>query len=401
MTEIVSNEVNKKFYQINWIKQIAEKSEKISLIIDWESEEEIRNIANKNLKIIILWMSIYNWKIEDFWKILFKVSIENKEYTWVINSKNLVEWFNYISKTLWVVPSYINDNEKKLSDEKISQVIDELMRRDQAEKDKQKQETEKRKAKKKIDEPAMQELKLLINDSITEAEELSERIAWIVTTSEMKIFKDTINDIKKLRMSRNTENLIELLENLMEMSEKFEDSYTEYMKNKEIQETADSVVTQLDIIWEYKKFKKSEKVTKVSKIWKVQKSMDDVYYSSFGKKWIYYRLIWKEIKSRILKLDNFLSWVFRYAEIFIIFVLLDLTIYIIYPYFLKAIWSWTWELEKMAVYYYIWNFWLLWTILYWLKYFIKQNLTIIIVLYSIGILLFILLNRFIVYNFAF
>ncbi|MFZ5341730.1 MAG: hypothetical protein ACOZBL_04215 [Patescibacteria group bacterium] len=49
-------------------------------------------------------------------------------------------------------------------------------------------------------------------------------------------------------MSRNTENLIELLENLMEMSEKFEDSYTEYMKNKEIQETADSVVTQLDII---------------------------------------------------------------------------------------------------------------------------------------------------------
>ncbi|MFZ5341731.1 MAG: hypothetical protein ACOZBL_04220 [Patescibacteria group bacterium] len=76
-----------------------------------------------------------------------------------------------------MVPSYINDNEKKLSDEKISQVIDELMRRDQAEKDKQKQETEKRKAKKKIDEPAMQELKLLINDSITEAEELSERIA--------------------------------------------------------------------------------------------------------------------------------------------------------------------------------------------------------------------------------
>lgn len=402
MNEISPNESQKKFYIINWIKQIWDRSEKINMIIDWKSEEEIKDVINKHLKIIILWMSIYTWaNIKEFWRTIFKFNYEWEEYTWVTTNWTIIEAYNFLTKILKLKLTYINDNQKVLEEEKVIKVLEELKKRAQQEEEQLKIENEKRKEKKKLDEPALLELKRIINEEIAEAEELSERIMWIITTSEMKMFKDTIGDLKKLRMSRNSENLVEILEKLMEMSEKFEEKYTEYMKNKEIWNLQDTTISNLDIVWEYKKFKKSEKVVKVWKIGKIEKSIDDVYYNSFGKKWIYYRLIWKEIKNRILKLDNFLSGFYKYSELFIIFILLDLTIYIIYPYLMKAIWSWDWNLEKLAVYYYLWNFWLLGLIIFGMKFIKKDNLIKISIIYILTIISFVLLNRFIVYNFAF
>lgn len=394
-------DINTTYYLINWVKQFNNTQEKINLLIAWDHwEEEIRTMFNKHLKIIIFWLTKYSNSVNTFWSTYIKFTFDEKVFTCVFETLTIPQVFEYVYTKIWIEIDYINKIESPYEDDKVATIIKWLQDKYSAiaNETKAKEDKAKIKAANKKDDLKLAELKKIINETIAEADEMEQKLMWMVSSSEMKKFKDTVNELKKLRMGRNSENLVEILEKVIWMIEDFELEYIDNLKKLEIWEIKNSIINELDVVTEYEKFKKSQKVTQISKLWNVTKTFDDIYYQNMWKSWIYYRLLGKEIKARVFNKESFINWLYKYSELIILFIIFDLTIYFLYP-LIMAPGSWT--EPKTAIFFYIWNFWLAGIIVYFWKHFMNKNQTITISVYVISILVFILLNRVIIRNFAF
>ena len=275
--------------------------------------------------IVVLSISEYKKPISSFWELEISINHKQKNIKMFSSFEDIytaLKCFTMIGFDI----TYANfTNENKLLDNEVSEIIHKVKKEVAELQEIAKQEIQEQKEKeKKIYKD--QKLNKILDISLSATKQIDLLLNNIDIS---KISHDKIRDIKllsqeliKLRMGRNVDKMVEVLEKT-------------YHKIYEIQQESISHKTpKLLIPWssisdlemEQEAFK-YQKAQNIKKIW-TKRSKTDSYYLSFETVAIYINFLLKDIKLFFKNISLFFYKLFDYLEIFFIFIILSLSIFL-------------------------------------------------------------------------
>ncbi len=376
------------YFHVSWVKQIQEKQEKVDLLIYSDWQEEIKEVLNQYW-VVILSIKEFTDTPENFWSVEFDFEHEWKTIYWIINKDKVRDWY-WILINYWLDVTYINSLKSPIASDKVKLVLKKLQKefRDvhaqkwQDKYSKYKKDTTKKKYSKKDE----QKIKAIIDDTIQEYEILKENVKWHASWTYIKNAEDTVWELKKLKMWSNIEKMSRILETLFKQMQTIELNYISYCKKQEINEWSENIISELEFLFEYDKYEKTKKIKKMSSLTKTAREADDYYYSTLWKAWIYIKFLFKEAKNRLSNYNTVSAKLFELLEIFLIFVLIEFTLYYIYITKMTADWV-------SGIYFYILNIWLLGFLFFMIKFLKRENIFINISLLIICFVVFSILQN--------
>ena len=389
------------FFEISWLVQVEDENqeegrqERVNWLVEWNSWEEIKEVLKKSW-VVVFSVNQYNSEPTEFGKVYFYIKYEEKAYKCIIPYNSVREWYNFLNG-LWIKPDYINSLVKPISDDKVPMIIKKLDKEIEESESKKKTKKSQKKSKEddfevQVDENVLNKVRNIVEDTLSDAEDLSKKVDWVCSPSRVKTFNNKIWELKKMRMWKNVEKMSVLMEEVLAYMETLEEEYFEKLKQKEYDEVWWSVVSNLDFIKEYDKYKRAKKIQDVSRHATVKKVPDDHYYWTLWKYWIYLKFLWRELKEKVQDYSSFLYYSITVLEVFFIFLLIEFWLYYLYVYYLGN--------GLDSIYFYIWNVGLVGLIFFILKFLRKNNAISIIVIYSVAIVLFFLIRALIMNTFA-
>ena len=303
---------------------------------------------------------------------------ENKEYTW----KFIVqfEWkireayANSITIYEFKKINYIKPYNKQLWEETLSAVLKQLEKEVWTIKDilEEKKEKSKKEKDKEIisfkDQKDAQLFKEQVEEIIQEARELIK-----ICSKDQSVYigglKRVLDNLIKYRNSSNVKKVMRYYEVVLLEMEKVRNAYLDQQKQKEINQEREKIITNIDIIKEYKLYEKVNRIKTMEKLGSdTNFSFKEViFYKIFGRYWIHIKLLFEEIYSKLKDKFKVIYDVLNDVELLILLVIVEYLVVLIY----RKMWT-TAEnvINNLAPIYYIliqlWLFWVSISIWKWL-----------------------------------
>ena len=140
-------------------------------------------------------------------------------------------------------------------------------------------------------------------------------------------------ELKKYRISTNLYKLSENFKKWLSLSEELYEKYFRYEQQKENRLVTIKILSDLEIVQEYKKYEKVKRAKVLEKVnakefwfpW-----YEILYYKVFGKVWLYFKLLleWFYKKYKQKKVD--ISLVYNFFQFLLIFLIIDYALLMIY-----------------------------------------------------------------------
>lgn len=379
------------FYEISWTFQKWKIQEKIQLLLNSESEKYIRDFL-KIYGIAVFSLKEFQWNKEDFGKIEFKVPYWEQKILWVAPYDKIRDAYYFLAD-VWFDIVYINNISNPIEEEKVSKIITKLYKEVFGLSSKEQEKQDQKKQKTEDEEKKIKEFKQLINTTIEEARELMSNVKWIVTPNKLKDLNDLIDEMIKVKMWKNVDKMAHMFENILLQMEKIEIEYLNKKRKEESSWIKYSVLSELDVLFEYDKYKRSKKVFKWSSVSAMNKTFDDYYYKTFGKSGVYMKLFLKDFYFRLKKFKKNIPFIIDLFEFFFLLLILELVGLYLYNLFLGK--------EVVSVYYYFWNVWILGFLFYVFRAFSKSNFVFLFISLFCVLIWFFIIRTFIIVNFGF
>ena len=301
------------------VREVENKKHNIDLLIKWDSEEFVRTFLQRH-NIIVLSILEYNKPSSGFWNLQIDILYKGKQqnlsvsvFSYLTDMKNALLLFMVI----WFKVSYINFvDDNKIKDQEVKNIMQDVMTEFESIKtQKTKEAKQKKEQEKKIykDEKLEKTIKIA-EQTFTQIEDLLQKVGPRVSQSKLREIKLMEQELTKLKMWRNDDKMSELLEKIYDKIDVIETEYLDYMQKNISYPIENSIVTNIDIISENQKYKKSKKI---KAIW-AKRDADDNYYLSFESLGIYIKFLFKDLKGRTNKIQEFVGHLFWYLDIAIL-----------------------------------------------------------------------------------
>lgn len=319
-------------FQISWIKQIEGKQENVSLLMNAPSEDVVRDFCAKN-SMVLFELKPFEWKKEDFGKIIVKVQFDNALYEIVTPFEKARDSYFFLASAGLRI-GYINNFTHMMSDEDVAMVLKKL-HVEFAESKKKKSDEKDRSEHKEVrntvlqKDPELDKMRRIANQAVADMEEVKTKTSWGFSQRKMNDLKDMEEELKKVRMGSNIPKMRSLISDAYKLMEELEMAYLDQQKAAETMLIADSVVTHLDLVREYEKYEKAIKVKK----WKLEKTPSDVYYIFFGKPGIYQKFLSKEFGEKFSNRWAIFYKSIDYMVLFIFMCIVWLTVTSLYQHY--------------------------------------------------------------------
>ncbi len=349
-----------------WLRTIETKDGKKNIKIEWFSESEqqiLKQVLAENWIILMSTILINNLPEK-----LYEVEIfsKDKETTiniiFGINWKNIRDAFKYFIETFWITKNinFIKPYWHEIEEEKLKNILDKLKKENWLFIENKSSTYNKKSWKKKLTIANKTKTELLenINDFIEEMEKFIPYVKDNFPVESKKII-DVIWLLKKYQKSTNLYKLSENYKTALEISEDLYNKYFESQKQKENQLTSIKLISELEIVSEYKNYEKIKRAKTLEKVDSKEFSFpryETLYYKLFWKLWIHIKLIIQEILKKLdSKWINYNEFLLFFQFLFI-FLILDYTILIIYFqsqwYVSKVLWGF--YMIAMFSYFWLW-----------------------------------------------
>ena len=329
--------------QFKWIRTVQTKKWQKQLQVTWFSSSDTQNLKKVLTENWIVVMSV-----TEFWQPLgklYEVGLISKDGDVVVNIIFPVDWkirdaFKYFIDTFGIIDNikYIKPYWKEIEEEKLANILD-LLKREYNIID----STEKKIGVEWSNKPTpgeegnlqgklKNELLENVSEFINEMETFLPYTEWEFPVETKKMY-ELINQLKKYKMSTNLYKLSNFYKQALDLSEKLYNKYFEYQKKLENRATTIKLISELEIILEYKNYEKVKRAKTLEKINSSEFSFpwyQTFYYKIFWKTWIHIKLIIQEFLKKLnqkwVKYDETLL----FLQFLIIFLILDYTILLVY-----------------------------------------------------------------------
>lgn len=377
-------------FQISWIKQIEGKQQNVSLLMDAPSEEVVRDFCGKN-SMVLFELKPFEWKKEDFGKIVVKVQFDNALYELVTPFEKARDAYLFLASAGLRI-AYINNFTHMMSDEDVAMVLKKLQMEFAEGKKKRTEEKEHNAPRETRNtvlqkDPELDKMRHIANQAVADMEEVKAKAGWGFAQRKMNDLKEMEEELKKVRMGSNIPKMRSLISDAYKLMEQLEMEYLDQQKAAETILIADSVITHLDLVREYEKYEKAIKV----KRGKLEKTPSDIYYIFFGKPGIYQKFLGKEFGKKFSNRGAIFYKSIDYMVLFIFMCIVWLTVTSLYQHYV---------LQQEVFFFAFVDFALIGIVLIAINKLKKPNPLQIIILFGIGFAVYMGIRYLIVSNFA-
>ncbi len=356
----------------------------VDILIESVDINEARHILELR-GIIMISIKAYPWDENSFGKIYLIVNSDWKNIR-IINYMDDVREAAMFFCNMWLEISEINYLRDPQPRDETIKIIEEAKIYVSEQKKRVKEMMEKKKKQKEnvFSNQGLVKIRSVIDDAIARWDDLSQRAIWIVDGLKIKKFKELRGELSKLKMGTNQIKVISAWEEYLNLMENIELEFLESKKkelgNLEIL-SKDSVVSNIDVMKEYARFFKAIKTKWIW--WSVKNKYGD--YVTFGVGWIYIKFLWSDLVKKFSNAKEVIYKGYDWVELILIAVILEVVIYMIFSSISKEI-----ELKNFIL---LSNLWIIWIVLYFIKFIRRKNIMYLIILIPIIVILCVVLIR--------
>jgi len=328
--------------QFKWIRTVQTKDWQKNLQITWFSFSEAQD-----LKKVLVENGIVVMSVAEIWQPignLYEVGVLSKDGDIVISIVFPVNWkirdaFDYFIETFGIVEriKYIKPYGKEIEENKLNKILELLKKEKGLVKEKAWVSDAKTRRIKKEKELTLQEkLKKELLENVDEfIKEIEDFLPYTEAEFpiETKELKDLLGVLKKYRISTNLYKLSENYKKALELSEQLYDKYFEYQKQKENKLTTIKLISELEIVSEYKNYEKVKRAKTLEKVDAKEFSFpwyETLYYKIFWKVWVHLKLLVQEFLRKTEQKGIKYEDILLFLQFLIIFLILNYTLLIIY-----------------------------------------------------------------------
>jgi len=328
--------------QFKWIRTVKTKDWEKNLQITWFSSSDIQDLKKVLTENWIVVMSV-----TEFWQPLgnlYEVGLISKDNEVVIDIVFPVDWkireaFDYFIETFGIIEriKYIKPYGKEIEENKLNKILELLKREKGLTKETKKNiEIHKGKARWEKTLTLQQKLKQELLENVDEfIKEMDEFLPYTEAEFpvETKELRDLIGVIKKYRMSTNLYKLSENYKKALELSEKLYNKYFDYQKQRENRLATIKLISELEIISEYKIYEKVKRAKTLEKVDAKEFAFpwyETLYYKIFWKFGVHLKLLIQEYLRAIEQKGIKYETILLFLQFLLIFLILDYTFLLIY-----------------------------------------------------------------------
>ena len=313
-------------FRVVAIKELFWKKHTVDFLIFWLSEEKVRDIL-REYKLVVLELYEYKKdKIEKYWIIKVLINFEWNEIRLLTNAPEIENEIYELSLIGFDVKNinYVSE-EKRIEQTVINEVLKSEKEKAEAWIKEQNEIIEESKKKKEemFDDQKLEKIQKL-------AKELSLKIPDFIEKAKDVISK---NDLRELRTQAQELTKLEMWSNAEKISSYLEIVYSNYSRlEQEFLAIQDS--PNIDISWSnisdaylMTEIAKLEKAKSLQKLWWAKK-WDDILYANLWWVLLYFRLIKRDIISKIKNFSLDFSKIFWYLSLSFYIITLLSAIYV-------------------------------------------------------------------------
>ena len=313
-----------------------------------------------------------------------------------------VEWkirdaFDYFDKTFWISNiKYIKPYWKEIPEDKLKLVLDKLLK-EKKEKFSSLSKSKKwwtNKSGEKIitNQKKVDAFKKDVEDFITEMRDFLPEANKVDPTMALKL-ETLVWDLLKYKKTTNTFKIAGVYKEAIEIAENLYEKYFDYKKKEDVNNYKTNIISEFDIIKEYKNYQKVQRAKSLEKIDSKEFGFpwyEVLYYKIFWRFWINMKLILKEFLKKYelnyVKLDD----IFNFIHFILIFLIIEYSIFLVY----KVVLENASIADQLSVYYILLNISSLWFIFSIWKFIAKKSVFLSILIMILTYLLFSYLKYF-------
>jgi len=300
------------------------------------------------------------WNIYEVW--IFKDDL-NADIVFQVEWK-IRDAFEYFDNTFGIINiKYIKPYWKNVSDEKLKIVLNKLL-----EEKKSKLILDNKKNKKTwslkwenwwnnifTNQKKIEDFKKDVNEFIEEMKIFLPEAKKMDPNMALKL-ENEIGELLKYRNTTNTFKIAWVYKEAIELAELLYNKYYDYKKKIEESNYKENIISEFDIIKEYKNYQKVQRAKSLEKIdakefwfpW-----YEVLYYKIFWKFWINMKLLFKEFKQKYelnyIKKED----IFNFIDFIIIFLIIEYSLFLVYKIVLEN----AQISEQLSIYYILLNIW--------------------------------------------
>ena len=313
-----------------------------------------------------------------------------------------VEWkirdaFDYFDKTFWISNiKYIKPYWKEIPEDKLKLVLDKLLK-EKKEKFSSLSKSKKwwtNKSGEKIitNQKKVDAFKKDVEDFIAEMRDFLPEAKKVDPTMALKL-ETLVWDLLKYKKTTNTFKIAGVYKEAIEIAENLYEKYFDYKKKEDVNNYKTNIISEFDIIKEYKNYQKVQRAKSLEKIDSKEFGFpwyEVLYYKIFWRFWINMKLILKEFLKKYelnyVKLDD----IFNFIHFILIFLIIEYSIFLVY----KVVLENASIADQLSVYYILLNISSLWFIFSIWKFIAKKSVFLSILIMILTYLLFSYLKYF-------
>lgn len=383
-------------FYINWIKEDKNKANNqvnLEFLVFTDDENQTRELTSRYW-IIVLSVQEFLWDERQFGSFYFEVNqglniiriVPKKE------TKALQEICrNYLK--VWFEISWIKDYWGKLTELNVKEIIYESRKILEQEKNIQKTIIEKQQEKDKqfFEDKPLEKLKEVIKRILPRCNEILWVLsdAWELSPKSLREVKDLEENIKKLSMWTNSEKIKDSLDKLFSKIEEMEQDYYKILKRNWEKVFQESVITHFDILKEDYKLQYAKNKNKA---W-LSINTNDQYYLIFWKLWVFGNFLKTDLLNKAVDLDTIVKKIYDLIELSILFIICEIVFYLIILYFID-------DSKMQGLIVILINTAIIWLSFSFLKMLFKNHKYLFYSVIPLCLILFFLIKRFTISNFA-
>ena len=366
-----------------WIRTIKTKEWDKNIKIIWyttSNEEQVKQLFWYYSIVILSFSS-------------FEENILGKKYEiWIKHDENKIniiislddetkikEAYSYFLEHFWIKNiEYIKPYWLEISEEKQKLILEKLRKENEQKNNKGiwKNTIKNGKDVVDFDKNKIKELVTDIDDFIKDANDLIKDANNLVPTLSYDL-QNKINDLVKYKKTTNIYKIASIYKEALEIYDKLYNKYFDLLKAKEEKENTENIISEIDIIREYKNYEKVQRAKHIEKVDTKEFAYpfyEVLYYKLFWKFWINLKLLITEfIKKYHLNYYSF-DDIFNFLQLLFVFLIVDYSILLIYNLLTENSLD-----SQLAIFYIILNFSLYWFIITIWKFIAKKNIIVSIV----------------------
>lgn len=284
-------------FSVNGIKQEKDDKYNIEILVCTEAPLSARKILGEK-NILILSLKQFTDQPSTFGDVYFTIKLNFQEIIIVTKYTNIQEAANFFTFIGFDITA-INSYSKPIPEGEVDTIVTTAKTLAAEKKAKVKEDIQKieAQAKKVYIDAKLQSAKKIIVRVFEKIEETTTRSAGTIATQDMKKIKSLSEDLKKLRMGTNFENIRECIEDIFKMIEVINNQRYASIQKADDTISPESIVTNVDLD---KELERLENV-KILKSLGAHISLKDQDYATLGSLAIFRKFLQKDI---IKKLTN-------------------------------------------------------------------------------------------------